>query len=50
MLKKFQNCLIFSFQSNLYATIIAKLFNVKNIIRIASYGWMLNTLKGLYSN
>ena len=44
-LKNFQNCLIFSFQSNLYATIIAKLFNVKNIIRIASYGWMLNTFK-----
>ena len=40
-----RNCLIFSFQSNLYVTLLSKLFNVKNIIRIASYGWMRSRLK-----
>ena len=40
-----KNCLILSFQSNLYVTLIAKFFNIKNIIRIASYGWMLSRLK-----
>ena len=40
-----KNCIIFSLQSNLYVTLIAKIFNIKNIIRIASYGWMLSRLK-----
>ncbi len=40
-----KNCIIFSLQSNLYVTLIAKIFNIKNIIRIASYGWMLSRIK-----
>tara|TARA_Y100000591_G_C21852720_1_gene712741 strand:- start:2876 stop:3988 length:1113 start_codon:yes stop_codon:yes gene_type:complete len=40
-----KDSVIFSFQSNLYVTIVAKIFNIKNIIRIASYGWMLNRFK-----
>ena len=41
----FRNCLIFSFQSNLSVTLVAKIFNQRNIVRIASYGWMLNYFK-----
>ena len=37
--------LVFSFQSNLYVTIIAKLFQIKNIIRIANYNWMRSKFK-----
>ena len=40
-----RNSLVISFQSNLYVTLIAKIFNAKNIIRIASYGWMKNKFK-----
>lgn len=37
--------LIFSFQSNLYVTIVARFFQVNNIIRIASYNWMRRKFK-----
>ena len=40
-----RKCVIFSFQSNLYTTLIARLFRVKNIVRVAAYGWMLNLIK-----
>lgn len=44
-----KNCVIFSFQANLYCVIIAKLFNVKIIIRSNSSpeGWSKNFLKNL---
>ena len=44
----FRNCLIFSFQSNLSVTLVAKIFNQRNIVRIASYGWMLNYFKVIF--
>ena len=41
------NCLIFSFQANIYAIIIAKLLNKKIIVRANSSpsGWTLNKIK-----
>ena len=40
-----RKCVIFSFQSNLYVTLIAKLLGVRNIIRVAVYGWMFSSIK-----
>ena len=45
IIKLKRNCLIFSFHSNLYVTIISKILKVKNIIRIAAYGWMFSAIK-----
>ena len=37
--------LVFSFQSNLYVTIVARFFRIKNVIRIANYNWMRSRFK-----
>ena len=46
-----KNCLVFAFQANIYAILIAKIFNAKIIVRAnsAPSGWSQNIIKKLYS-